>query len=814
MEKFICVHGHFYQPPRENPWLEEVEMQESAYPYHDWNERITLECYGPNTSARILNKKGRIDNIVNNYAKISFNFGPTLLSWMERHQPQVYQQILEADRLSRDRFSGHGSAIAQVYNHIIMPLANRRDKETQIIWGIRDFEHRFQRPPEGMWLAETAVDLETLELLAEHQIKFTILDSHQAHKAKKIGDKTWHDVTGSKIDPRKPYLCQLPNGLSIVIFFYDGPIARDVAFSGVLNSGEAFAGRLMQPFTEDHRTPAQLVHIATDGETYGHHHRYGEMALAYCLDYIEDNQLAHITIYGEYMEKFPPEDEVKLFENTSWSCFHGVERWRSDCGCNSGMQPAGWSQKWRAPLREALDFLRDDINPWYEKTMSTYIDDPWMVRNHYIDVVLDRSEKTLNHFLTQHFPQVVMAKDKTRLLKMLEVQRHAMLMYTSCGWFFDELSGIETVQVLQYAARVIQLAHELFEIDLEGPFLELLEKAPSNILDYGNGVGVWEESVKPNVTDLAKVGADCAITGLFDNTLSQEQDLYCYQAMPENHIHRQRGEEKLAIGKINVRSLITLDDVDLVYVVLHMGGHYLAGGVRSFISDEAFELMKKEIDQAFEKGDIPGSMQLMVEHCGDHNYSLWHLFKDEQRRIFNYILNSAMDETEAYYRRIYQHHYPIIRLMSKSKVPLPTILSTTVEFVLNTDFAAILENEAFELEQLRHQVHEMKKWDFRRDKTTLNYVASKAVHQMMEGFQKQVTDIKLLKRVEGALELLGELNLELDMWEAQNIYYALLKQYYLQFKRASLDKNQTAQKWLTSFERLGRWLKVEYESGS
>jgi len=271
MSRFICIHGHFYQPPRENPWLEEVELQDSAYPYHDWNERITAECYAPNTASRTLDAERKIIDIVNNYSKISFNFGPSLLSWLERHKPDVYQAVIEADKKSQGLFSGHGSALAQAYNHLIMPLANSQDKRTQVIWGIRDFQYRFHREPEGMWLAETAVDLQTLEFLAEHQIKFTILAPSQAHKVRKINDGKWHDVSGGKIDPKAPYICRLPSGKSIALFFYDGPISHELAFGRLLKSGEGFAKKLISAFPKDNQEP-QLVHIATDGETYGHHH--------------------------------------------------------------------------------------------------------------------------------------------------------------------------------------------------------------------------------------------------------------------------------------------------------------------------------------------------------------------------------------------------------------------------------------------------------------------------------------------------------------------------------------------------------------
>jgi len=389
LSKNICIHAHFYQPPRENAWLEEVEPQDSAYPYHDWNQKISAECYGPNAKSRILDSKKMIVDIVNNYSKISFNFGPTLLSWLRREEPDIYNAIIEADNISRDNFSGHGSAIAQCYNHMIMPLASSRDKRTQILWGIRDFESHFRRMPEGMWLPETAVDLETLDIMAEEGVKFIILAPSQGAKTRRLGENEWKEVNGSKIDSQIPYLCTLPSGRSIAIFFYNGPISHDVAFGGLLKNGENFAKRLNSTFV-DSQEP-QLVHIASDGETYGHHHRFGDMALGFCLHYIESNKLADITIYGEFLEKFPPKHEVTLFENSSWSCVHGVERWRNNCGCNSGIHPS-WNQEWRLPLRGALDWLRDNLLRMYEKEMSVYAHDTWKTRDEYIDVVLDRSK--------------------------------------------------------------------------------------------------------------------------------------------------------------------------------------------------------------------------------------------------------------------------------------------------------------------------------------------------------------------------------------------------------------------------------------
>ncbi len=470
MNRYICIHGHFYQPPRENPWLEKVERQDSAFPYHDWNERITAECYSPNAYSRILDSKQCIVDIVSNYSNMSFNFGATLLSWLERHKPRLYALILESDRISQKKFSGHGSAIAQAHNHMILPLANSRDKQTQIVWGIKDFEHRFQRKPEGMWLPETAVDTESLELLAAHGIAFTILSPFQAAKVKKIGEANWMDVSGGRVDSQLPFLCRLPSGKSIAIFFYSGSIAQEVAFAGLLNNGAAFAERLVSSFPKERENESLLCHIATDGETYGHHHRFGDMALAYCFEHISSKGLAKITIYGEFLEMFPPLWEVEIVENSSWSCVHGVERWRADCGCRIG-EHAGWHQKWREKLRLSFDWLRDQSAAVFERESAGYLKNPWEARDEYIQLILDRSQPSVDQFLKKISKKILSSGDRVKILKLLESQRHTLLMYTSCGWFFDELSRIETIQVIQYAARCVQLIKEICGTDLEQEFV-------------------------------------------------------------------------------------------------------------------------------------------------------------------------------------------------------------------------------------------------------------------------------------------------------------------------------------------------------
>jgi alpha-amylase/alpha-mannosidase (GH57 family) len=813
MERYICIHGHFYQPPRENPWLEEIEVQDSAYPFHDWNERITAECYATNGVSRILDGKNRITQIVNNYARISFNFGPTLLSWMEQKAPSAYRSILAADRESQQYFSGHGSALAQVYNHMIMPLANRRDKCTQVIWGLRDFESRFERKAEGIWLAETAVDLETLEILVDHGIKFTILSPYQGRRVRpKNGattaedENSWIDVTGGRIDPTMAYEQRLPSGRTIALFFYDGPVSQAVAFEQLLSSGERLAHRLTGAFSDERSWP-QMVHIATDGETYGHHHRFGEMALGYALHYIETNNLAKITIYGEYLEKHPPIYEADILENTSWSCFHGVERWRGNCGCNSGGH-GDWNQEWRAPLRAALDWLRDTLAPLFERQGAELFKDPWAARNDYIVVILDRSAESVSRFLEEHATHTLTIQEKVTALKLLELQRYAMLMYTSCGWFFDELSGIETVQVIQYAGRVIQLAEELFDTQVEAAFLDLVEQAKSNILDYQDGRQIYERFVRPSVTDLHKVAAHFAVSSLFAPYSEEDTRIYSYRIDHQEMQIIEAGRPKLAIGKTQVTSDITGESALLTFGVLHFGDHNLTGGVREFQSEAAFQDMVDEVTAAFERADLPEVIRLLDKHFLDLTYSLKSLFRDEQRKILNLILDSTLEQAEAVYRQLYEQNVPLMRFLSDLGTPPIKAFRTAAEFALNSHLRRALEEEELDFERIRILLEEARVVKVVLDAEMLGYTIQHTLEQKMERFFEEPADLDLLQGLEAAVNLARTLPFEVNLWQTQNIYYGMLQTFYPTFLKKAERGNEDAQIWISHFSALGDKLRV------
>jgi alpha-amylase/alpha-mannosidase (GH57 family) len=804
MDRYLCIHCHFYQPPRENPWLESVELQESAYPYHDWNERITAECYAPNSASRILDGSGRISRIVNNYLRISFNFGPTLLSWMEVNAPDVYESVLAADRHSQTRHSGHGSAIAQAYNHIIMPLANRRDKETQVIWGIRDFESRFGRLPEGMWLPETAVDMQTLEILAEHGIKFTILAPHQARQARRHG-RQWRNVEGGRIDPKVPYSCHLPSGKRINLFFYDGPISRAVAFEQLLSSGEDFANRLMSGFTE--RRYPQLMHIATDGETYGHHHRHGDMALSYALSYVESKNLAKITNYGEFLEKHPAIHEVEMLENTSWSCAHGIERWRSNCGCNSGR--TDWQQDWRKPLRNALDFLRDDIAGPYEQRARKLIADPWGARNDYIGVVLNRSSLNVEDFFRQHQTHELDNHEQIELLRLLEMQRHAMLMYTSCGWFFDELSGIETVQVIQYAARAIQMAQTSFGDRREERFLELMAQAPTNIPDFMNGAEIYRRFARPAMVNLLGVGAHYAIKALFRG-FEQHSTIYAYEVDLLDSRTLQAGRTRIALGRAGIRSRITRDREEVTFGVLHLGDNNVYAGVHEFRNLSEYESLLADSERAFANVDIPDSIRTLDRHFGQMSYSLKSLFKDERQRVVRVLLASVVNEAEAMYRQVYENHAPLMRFLSEVSTPLPKVLSVTSEFVVNAALRRAFESEPLDLARIASLLDTAKLEKLNFDQAGLSYSLTGRINSLIQAFAAMPDDINTLERMNAVFDMVRSLPFQPDLWRVQNVYYELTQTLYP--KMAGGCSDPSCREWVRQFTRLGEKLGLALEN--
>lgn len=795
MKKYICIHGHFYQPPRENAWLEAIEKQDSAAPFHDWNERINYECYAPNATARILDTEKYIQQIVNNYSNISFNIGPTLMTWLEDNDPVTYQRILEADQLAQAKFNGHGSALAQVHSHLILPLANARDQYTQVYWGIRDFEFRFGRKPEGIWLSETAANTDVLEVLAEQGIKFTLLAPRQAKASRKIGEEQWQEIG---IDPRRPYIYNLPSGRSIVLFFYDGNVSQGVAFEGLLNNGNAFANRLIG--TLSNNDEPQLAHIATDGESYGHHHSLGEMALASCLDIIQNHEQVALTNYSQYLELFPPTHEVQIHENTSWSCVHGVERWRSNCGCNAG-RGVGWTQTWRAPLRAALDWLRDEIIPIYEQEGARLLNDVWAARNGYIEVLLNkRSEESIHAFITQHATRPLEGSDRIRLLRLMEMQRQAMQMYTSCGWFFDEISDIETNQILQYANRAIYYAKQVGGIDLHDSFVERLKQAPSNV--FKDGAESYLQNVVPTAVTLDRVGMHYAASALFEEK-PEELPLFNYRASNKQFEKTIAGLQRFAVGRTVVRSRVTTSNKLFSFAVLYLGQQNIIGNISTEMSAEDFDKMAAESMKAFRKTNLGEVISIMQRYFADHAFSIWHLFRDEKRKILKEITDRSLEQAEASFRSIYNENYQLMLGMQQSNIPVPEAYQSVTKYVVNADLQQFFEQKTLSLNELHRLRREMKKWQIKLvDIKGFKLAASERIFKEVQRISQNGStpeEIELLKEIIQALYKMG---IELDLWKSQNLFYSAIQKHN---KKEVLLSNGD---WLKVYVELGQLLKV------
>jgi len=775
-KRFVCIHGHFYQPPRENPWLETVETQDSAAPYHDWNERICAECYAPNGAARVVNAKNQITRIVNNYARMSYNFGPTLMSWLRENAPRTHRMVLDGASRSRARYHGHSSAMAQVYNHMILPLASPRDRITQIRWGIADYENNFGSTPEGMWLPETAADAASLEALANEGIQFTVLAPHQCKRVRPFkGDGNWADTPNASVDTTHPYLMRFASGASIAVFFYNGPASRAIAFEGLLNSGDNFVARLKSGF-KDGPQP-QLVHVATDGETYGHHHKHGDMALAYALRLLEKDKSVKLINYGSFLEQFPPEFECEIVDNTSWSCVHGIERWRSNCGCNGGHP--GWNQAWRAPLRQALDELRDALAPLTEHEAANYFRDIWAARNAYINVVLNRGEEAVDRFFAAHQVRVLSDLERVHALELMETQRHAQLMFTSCGWFFDDIGGIETVQVIAYAARVLQLAKRVFgdkAAPLEPAFLARLSQAHSNNPVAGDGAQIYKKCVETMELHLEQVAAHYAISSVF-TSFGDETDLYCYHVRRISYDIYTSGPGHLALGRAHVASAITGHTQSFSFAVLHFGDQNITASVKAYNdTDEAeFETFTAEAAGQVQRADFPEVIRLLDAYYGHANYSLISLFRDEQRRIVHLILNSTLWDIENSLTTIYQDHASLLHYLSQASLPKPPALTLAAGFAVNAGMRRVLEDDPIDQARLRSYLALAKSDQVLLDTPTLSYIADQRMKRAMLELHMSSGSLEMLDRALQLARILTELPFDLNLWQAQNIWYEILR---------------------------------------
>jgi len=805
---YVTVHGHFYQPPRENPYLDAIERQPSASPFHDWNERIDWECYRPNAFARVFNDRGEVVKIVNNYEYMSFNIGPTLMSWLERYDVEVYQRILEADAKSCDRLNGHGNAIAQVYNHIILPLANERDKHTQIRWGKEDFRSRFGRDPEGMWLAETAVDYATLEALVAEGIKFIILAPSQAQRCRPIStedgcDHQWHEVGGNQIDPTRPYRCYLDSKESakkstpyIDIFFYDGPISRDMGFSDVVYNSHHFAGRIGAAIRGDHRQ-SQLISVATDGETFGHHKKGTEKTLAYAFIGEFPRHGWTVTNFAHYLSLNPPSWEVKLKSVTAWSCAHGVDRWQDDCGC--GGEGGVWHQKWRRPLRNALNWLRDQLGNVYEEYGGTLFRDHWQARDEYIQVMGDRTPANINRFLAHHQTRKLQAAEQVEALRLLEMQRHSLLMFTSCGWFFEELSRPEGTQILRYASRALELAEDVAGVQLEKGFIKRLGLAPSNVPEFKHGAEIYRQLVLTAQIGFKQVAAHYAITSLFnhhkntipgqetpENAHPHHQRVYCYDAHELDYHKQSFGPLTMAVGHLQLVSDITWESENLVFAVLHLGGWDFHCCIQKFEGRRNYSQIKEKLFTALQQASIAHVILVMTQLFGDDTFSLQTLFAEERHRIMRLLSQETLARLDQLYTQAYRDNYGVIMAFHRDELEVPRELQVAAEIALGYRCLTTLrslEQDISELQLSWNHIVELEAiaTEAKHLRCQLNIpngnqiIEQLIVHLLWQLLYAANSKIDAdIQRLEKLIDVAHELHLGINLNHSQELYWSCL----------------------------------------
>lgn len=679
----VIVHGHFYQPPRENPWTDDVDEEPGAAPFHDWNERIFHECYRANAYARVLDEAGRIERIVNNFNHLNFNLGPTLLSWMERHHFISYGRILEADRNSAAKRGGHGNAMAQGYNHTILPLCAPRDCATQVRWGVSDFEYRFGRKPEGFWLPETAANHAVLDVLVQEGLRFTVLSPYQAAQFRHIGELEWSDASGGRIDPTRAYryLHSDGSGRGIDIIFYDGPLSRGIAFEGALRTSQDFLQTMARGKGE-----GPMITVATDGESYGHHFHFGDRTIAHALDVLAPERRLWVTNYGEFLDHHPPQHEVQLWEGpdglgSSWSCAHGVGRWFRDCGCNTGAR-AGWNQAWRAPLRGALDYLRDEAATLFDTMGREFFKDPWAARDAYVRVILSGDTQS---FFEDHAVHPFSDEERTKALTLMEMQRHCMLMYTSCGWFFSDVAGIETQQILKYAGRAIDFMRELGHKVPLGPFLDRLNQAHSNLPEEGTGADVYRRHVIPVRISPRRLAANIGISSLVLTAQSVgELAGYEYEC---NHLRqRSHGNIRLVTGQVHLTHRATGRGHIESLAALHLGGVDFYCVVRNDLSEADFVAATERLWSRFTTASLPVLLRIAAEELGQKEYGLEHLLPGGARNVAQHIMAGLLERFSEQYAYLYEDHRRTLELLRGSGIVLPKELTAAAELTLARRF--------------------------------------------------------------------------------------------------------------------------------
>ena len=670
----LVVHGHFYQPPRENPWTGRIERQEGARPFHDWNARIVEECYRPNAASRLLDEEGRIRDIVNNYERLSFNFGPTLLHWLGQEAPDVLAALQEADRKSLAAL-GHGNAVAQAYNHMILPLASARDRWTQIAWGIQEFSARFGRAPEALWLAETAVDPETMRLLVQAGMRYVILAPTQAARWRLLEQAGWITRAEAEIDPRRPYRWILRDetgapegGAGIDVCFYHAPLSRGISFQHYLQDAGFLADRIDEA---GGGLPDPLLLIATDGESFGHHEPHGDMCLATLFAREAPRRGFAVTNLAAYLASHRPAWEVELLPESAWSCSHGVGRWREDCGCSAG-GGQGFSQAWRTPLRRGLDRLRDELARLFTEEGEQLLRDPWNARDEYILPLLAPSRAARETFLARHQRRPLEAGERARAFRLLEAERQAMLMFTSCGWFFADVSGIETVQNLRYAARAIELAAPFAPLDLEAVLLRELAEARSNLPAMRDGRHLWGLTVRSARVGVEHAAARLLIEGLLGRPLAR-RSVYLHDLAPREAVQ----DGGLLLAVLDAVDLVTEESSRLAAAARLDGPYDALVGLCPWPGGETWEEFCAGAREAFARERTPPEAWL-----GRHAMRLIRLrdFPQEERQALLALL--SREAQAAWTRaadRLCEEALPAVEAMAAAGSPLPAWLRALLE---------------------------------------------------------------------------------------------------------------------------------------
>ncbi len=822
---YVVIHGHFYQPPRENPWIEKIEVEPSASPYHDWNTRITAECYRPNGQARVYDGQGRILDIVNNYQHLSFNFGATLISWLAEQAPDTYAKILEADARSQAAL-GYGNAIAQAYSHPILPLANSRDRETQVIWGLRDFEYRFKRPATALWLPETAVNYPTLATLVDHGLKFVLLSPYQAKRVRPLTGGEWVAAPGN-LDTTQAYRCFLPEPGGdprqrrfIDVFFYNGEVAADISFGDLLADSYRLVNRLVAEFSPDQSRP-QLLHVATDGENYGHHKKFGELALAHALTQVLPEKGFQLTNYAAFLEMAPPKLEVEISlgskgEGSSWSCAHGVGRWKENCGCSTGGQPT-WNQRWRAPLRESFDFLNGKLADIFEAQGQKYFQDPWQARNAYVDVISDRGNGVVNDFFAKQGKSNLKQDDRVTALKLLEMQRHSLLMYASCGWFFADIAGLEALQVIKYAARALQLGQDFTSEPLEAPFLKILERAVSNNPQEGNGLTIYQKRIKPAVVDYPKVANQWVISWLKDRDRQCPNHIYHYRAEAMDLEDKTQGSLMVAAGRLRLTSGVTLESRTQSFFTAFLGSYLYRTQVQAHPSPREFLTLREELFQVLE--ETPEDLiPFMVRRLGATYYSIHDVFQDEKLQVFQDLLRVNQEEAVDLVSHSFEESRGLLKAMAVEGLPMPRLYRALGEITLNRRLVNLLRQmepdptSISTSEEIIEVIQDARLMGLKLETQEGAEILGRILHQhlvdLSEAFRTEY-----VTRLNDFLSYVGRIPLTLELTEAQNFLFALMQDRFpaVAARAAKDSKAQALAKQLIALMETVQFSPVRYQ---